>query len=134
MDPSKLWNFDQRQVCDKDSVTQARPGVSGTATSVKPKGSSLPDSVAIKSEAEIGDIKRASTLFDSLVRSNSKHVLWWIAAARFEEHARRMVAARKLTETNCGPRPKSEDVWLEAARLHVRGLLMSTTGFHLFPD
>lgn len=71
---------------------------------------SLPDSVAIKSEAEIGDVKRASILFDSLVKSNSKHVLGWVAAARFEEHAWRMVAARKLTKTGCGHRQKSEDV------------------------
>ncbi|KAN0094985.1 PRP1 splicing factor, N-terminal domain containing protein [Tylopilus felleus] len=94
---------------------------SGLATSVDPKGylTSL-DSVVIKSEAEIGDIKRARMLFDSLVKSNPKHAPGWIAAACLEEHAGRMVAARKLIKAGCEQCPKSEDVWLEAARLHNR--------------
>lgn len=93
--------------------------VSGSATSVDPKGylTSL-NSVVLKSEAEIGDIKRARMLFDSLVKSNPKHAPGWIAAACLEEHAGRMVAARKLIKAGCEHCPKSEDVWLEAARLH----------------
>ncbi|KAL4073169.1 PRP1 splicing factor, N-terminal-domain-containing protein [Scleroderma yunnanense] len=93
--------------------------VSGSATSVDPKGylTSL-NSVHLKSEAEIGDIKRARMLFDSLVKSNPKHAPGWIAAACLEEHAGRMVAARKLIKAGCEHCPKSEDVWLEAARLH----------------
>ena len=93
---------------------------SGSATSVDPKGylTSL-DSVVLKSDAEIGDIKRARMLFDSLVKSNPKHAPGWIAAAALEEHAGRMVAARKLIKQGCEQCPKSEDVWLEAARLHV---------------
>ena len=59
-------------------------------------------------------------LFDSLVKSNPKHAPGWIAAACLEEHAGRMVAARKLIKQGCEQCPKSEDVWLEAARLHVR--------------
>ncbi|KAF8958681.1 PRP1 splicing factor, N-terminal-domain-containing protein [Flammula alnicola] len=91
----------------------------GTSTSVDPKGylTSL-DSVIIKSDAEIGDIKRARMLFDSLVKSNPKHAPGWIAAACLEEHAGRMVAARKIIKQGCEQCPKSEDVWLEAARLH----------------
>jgi pre-mRNA-processing factor 6 len=58
-------------------------------------------------------------LFDSLVKSNPKHAPGWIAAARLEEHAGRMVAARKLIKAGCEQCVKSEDVWLEAARLHV---------------
>lgn len=94
---------------------------SGISTSVDPKGylTSL-DSVIIKSDAEIGDIKRARMLFDSLVKSNPKHSPGWIAAACLEEHAGRMVAARKIIKMGCEQCPKSEDVWLEAARLHVR--------------
>ncbi|EGN93902.1 hypothetical protein SERLA73DRAFT_97278 [Serpula lacrymans var. lacrymans S7.3] len=92
---------------------------SGSATSVDPKGylTSL-NSVVLKTEAEIGDIKRARMLFDSLVKSNPKHSPGWIAAACLEEHAGRMVAARKLIKAGCEQCPKSEDVWLEAARLH----------------
>ncbi len=58
-------------------------------------------------------------LFDSLVKSNPKHAPGWIAAACLEEHAGRMVAARKLIREGCERCPASEDVWLEAARLHV---------------
>ncbi|KAF7355056.1 hypothetical protein MSAN_01421100 [Mycena sanguinolenta] len=92
---------------------------SGTSTSVDPKGylTSL-NSVVLKSDAEIGDIKRARMLFDSLVKSNPKHSPGWIAAACLEEHAGRMVAARKIIKAGCEQCPKSEDVWLEAARLH----------------
>jgi pre-mRNA-processing factor 6 len=93
---------------------------SGSATSIDPKGylTSL-DSQVIKTEAEIGDIKRARMLFDSLIKSNPKHAPGWIAAAALEEHAGRMVAARKLIKQGCEQCPKSEDVWLESARLHV---------------
>jgi pre-mRNA-processing factor 6 len=93
---------------------------SGSATSIDPKGylTSL-DSQVIKTEAEIGDIKRARMLFDSLIKSNPKHAPGWIAAAALEEHAGRMVAARKIIKQGCEQCPKSEDVWLEAARLHV---------------
>jgi pre-mRNA-processing factor 6 len=96
---------------------------SGSATSIDPKGylTSL-DSQVIKTEAEIGDIKRARMLFDSLIKSNPKHAPGWIAAAALEEHAGRMVTARKIIKQGCEQCPKSEDVWLEAARLHVRGL------------
>jgi Tetratricopeptide repeat len=61
-------------------------------------------------------------LFDSLIKSNPKHAPGWIAAAALEEHAGRMVAARKLIKQGCEQCPKSEDVWLEAARLHVCAL------------
>ncbi|KAF8644774.1 hypothetical protein AX16_008280 [Volvariella volvacea WC 439] len=92
---------------------------SGLATSVDPKGylTSL-DSVVIKTDAEIGDIKRARMLFDSLVKSNPKHAPGWIAAACLEEHAGRMAVARKIIKAGCEMCPKNEDVWLEAARLH----------------
>lgn len=63
-------------------------------------------------------------LFDSLVKSNPKHGPGWIAAACVEEHAGRMVAARKIIKMGCEKCPTSEDVWLEAARLHVRLCLL----------
>lgn len=72
-----------------------------------------------KTEAEIGNIKQARQLFDSLIKSNPKHAPGWIAAARLEEHAGRMVIARKHIKAGCEHCPKSEDIWLEAARMHV---------------
>ena len=99
----------------------------GTAASVDPKGylTSL-DSVVIKSDAEIGDIKRARLLFDSLIKSNPKNAPGWIAAASLEEHAGKMIAAQKLIKQGCENCPKSEDVWLDAARLHVRNTINSS--------
>lgn len=65
------------------------------------------------------DIKKTRVLFDSLVKSNPKHAPGSIAAACLEEHAGRMVAAGKIIKQGSEQCPKSEDVWLEAARLHV---------------
>lgn len=55
----------------------------------------------------------------SIEQSNLKHAPGWIAAAGLEEHAGRMVAIREIVKMGCEQRPKSKDVWLEAARLHV---------------
>ncbi|PPQ85952.1 LOW QUALITY PROTEIN: hypothetical protein CVT25_001803 [Psilocybe cyanescens] len=54
----------------------------------------------------------------SLSTTNDSHAPGWIAAACLEEHAGRMVAARKIVKMGCKHCPKSEDVWIEAARLH----------------
>ncbi|KAF8488337.1 hypothetical protein F5888DRAFT_1796369 [Russula emetica] len=85
-------------------------GASGSATSIDPKGylSSL-DSQVIKTEAEIGGIKRARMLFDSLINSNPKHAPGWIAAAALEEHAGRTVAARKLIKQGCEQLHQNDD-------------------------
>lgn len=42
----------------------------------------------------------------------------WIASARVEEFAGKLVQARKIIRQGCETVPESEDVWLEAARLH----------------
>ncbi|KZV84508.1 hypothetical protein EXIGLDRAFT_624143 [Exidia glandulosa HHB12029] len=102
-----------------DQVSGTSSTLGGSQTSIDPKGY-LTDlnSVQLRSDAEIGDIKRARMLFKSLVESNPKHAPGWIAAACVEEHAGRMVVARKLIKAGCEQCPKNEDVWLEAARLH----------------
>ena len=109
--------------------------VSGASSTIDPKGY-LTDlnSVVLKTEAEIGDIKRARMLFDSLVKSNPKHAPGWIAAACVEEHAGRMVTARKIIKAGCDHCPKSEDVWLEAARLHVSTFPLRTRPENLIYD
>ena len=43
----------------------------------------------------------------------------WIASARLEEVTGKVQAARNLIMKGCEECPKSEDVWLEAARLMV---------------
>ncbi|KAI0249128.1 PRP1 splicing factor, N-terminal-domain-containing protein [Lactifluus subvellereus] len=112
-----LTNFVEiSQARDKTSGTAS---ISGSATSIDLKGylTSL-DSQVTKTEADIDGIKRARMLSDSLIKSNPKHAPGWIAVAALEEHAGHMVAAQKLVKPGCEQCPKSEDVWLEAARLH----------------
>ena len=48
------------------------------------------------------------------------YVSAWIASARLEEVCGKVQAARNLVMTGCEQCPKSEDIWLEAARLMVR--------------
>ena len=43
----------------------------------------------------------------------------WIASARLEEVTGKVQTARNLIMAGCEECPKSEDVWLEAARLMV---------------
>ncbi|SNX83572.1 probable pre-mRNA splicing factor prp1 [Melanopsichium pennsylvanicum] len=92
----------------------------GTATSIDPQGylTELSSSV-IKSNAEIGDIKKARTLLDSVIKTNPHHSPGWIAAARLEEHAGKMSTARRVIAQGCEQCPKAEDVWLESARLNT---------------
>ena len=77
------------------------------------------DSQVIKSEAEISDIKHTHMLFDSLNKFNLKLAPGWIAVATLEEHMGCMITAHKLIKQGCEQCLKSEDVWLEAARLYV---------------
>ncbi|GAC98783.1 hypothetical protein PHSY_006378 [Pseudozyma hubeiensis SY62] len=91
---------------------------SGTSTSIDPKGYLTElSSTVIKSDAEIGDIKKARSLLDSVIKTNPSHAPGWIAAARVEEVAGKLSNARKIIQQGCDHCPRSEDIWLEAARL-----------------
>lgn len=87
-------------------------------TVVDPKGY-LTDlkSMKITSDAEISDIKKARLLLKSVIQTNPKHPPGWIAAARLEEVAGKIQAARQFIKKGCEECPKNEDVWLEACRL-----------------
>jgi len=57
----------------------------------------------------------------------------WIAAARVEEVAGKLVDARAIIQSGCEACPKSEAVWLEAARLNVLFFLFFLFSlFHFF--
>ena len=88
-------------------------------TVVDPKGY-LTDlnSRKMTSEVEVGDMKRALLLLQSVVTTNPKHAPGWIAIARLHELGGKLVSARKLILKACDNCADSEDVWLEAARLH----------------
>jgi pre-mRNA-processing factor 6 len=67
----------------------------------------------VNSDAEVGDIKKARLLLRSVTTTNPKHGPGWIAAARVEEFAGKIVAARAVMKQGCETCPESEDVWLE---------------------
>lgn len=102
-----------------DQAAQADAGT-GTATNIDPKGylTSLATSELKASEVEIGDINRVRVLLESVIKTNPKHAPGWIAIARLEEIAGKIVTARKLIAKGCEECPKSEDAWLENMRLN----------------
>lgn len=121
----KLDKLNQQQqgggAASSSSGAGGASAANGSSTTVDPKGYLTDlDSVVHKTEAEIGDTKRGRMLLQSLTKSNKKHAPGWIAAARLEEVAGKMVAARKIIQEGCENCPKSEEVWREAARLNVR--------------
>ena len=93
---------------------------SGSATSIDPKGylTSLTQSELKAGEIEMGDIGRVRLLLKSVTDTNPKHAPGWIARARLEELAGRIVAARDIIAKGCDLCPKSEDGWLENIRLN----------------
>lgn len=98
-------------------LTQASDSVSGQ-TVVDPKGY-LTDlqSMLPNYGGDINDIKKARLLLKSVRETNPNHPPAWIASARLEEVVGKMQAARNLIMKGTEQCPKSEDVWLEAARL-----------------
>lgn len=98
-------------------LTQVSDSVSGQ-TVVDPKGY-LTDlqSMLPNYGGDINDIKKARLLLKSVRETNPNHPPAWIASARLEEVVGKMQAARNLIMAATEQCPKSEDVWLEAARL-----------------
>ncbi|CAI4215097.1 unnamed protein product [Parascedosporium putredinis] len=92
----------------------------GTATSIDPQGyiTSLNRRSLTEAQAQVGDINRVRELLQSVIKTNPGNPLGWIAAARLEELAGKIVTARKVIAEGCKNRPKSEDVWLENIRLN----------------
>ncbi|KAM0717777.1 hypothetical protein Q7P37_006109 [Cladosporium fusiforme] len=106
-----------------DQAAQTQQGtesVAGTSTNIDPKGylTSLSMSEKKAGEIPVGDIKRARVLLESVIKTNPRHGPGWIAAARLEEFAGKIVAARNVIRRGCEMCPKSEDTWMECIRLH----------------
>ena len=100
-------------------LDQMSDSVSGQ-TVVDPKGY-LTDlnSIKVSTEAEIGDIKKARLLLKSVTQTNPGHGPGWIAAARLEEVAGKLVSARQVIRDWTLACPMNEEVWIEAARLQT---------------
>ena len=98
-------------------LTQASDSVTGQ-TVVDPKGYLTDLNSMIPSHgADLNDIKKARLLLKSVRETNPTHPPGWIASARLEEVTGKLQVARNLIMKGCEACPKSEDVWLEAARL-----------------
>lgn len=111
----------------RDKVLKARldraatgDASNGSASTIDPKGylTSLASSEFEASQVAIGDVNRIRVLLESVIKTNPKHAPGWIAFARLEEHAGKIVTARKLIAQGCEQCPKSEDAWLENIRLN----------------
>ncbi|XP_064652796.1 pre-mRNA-processing factor 6-like [Lineus longissimus] len=98
-------------------LTQVSDSVSGQ-TVVDPKGY-LTDlqSMIPNHGGDINDVKKARLLLRSVRETNPKHPPAWIASARLEEVTGKLQTARNLIMKGCEECVKSEDIWLEAARL-----------------
>merc|ERR1719147_607528 len=98
-------------------LKQSSDSVSGQ-TVVDPKGY-LTDlqSMIPTYGGDINDVKKARLLLKSVRETNPHHPPAWIASARLEEVTGKIQSARNTIMKGCEVCPKSEDVWLEAARL-----------------
>lgn len=102
-----------------DRAAQTDAGT-GSASSIDPKGylTSLASTEFEAAQLEVGDINRLRLLLESVIKTNPKHPPGWIAFARLEEVAGKIVTARKLIAQGCEQCPKSEDAWMENIRLN----------------
>lgn len=105
---------------DQATQNSGTETTAGTSTSIDPKGylTSLSKSELSAGEVQVGDIKRVRELLESVIKTNPKHGPGWIAAARLEEVAGRIVAARNVIARGCEHCPKSIDCWLENIRVN----------------
>lgn len=100
-------------------LDQVSDSVTGQ-TVVDPKGY-LTDlnSMKVTTDGEVSDIKRCRLLLQSVMDTNPRHPPAYIASARLEEVAGKLVQARKIIDLAMTKCPTSEDVYLEAARLNT---------------
>lgn len=98
-----------------DQANNAGQETSGTSTSVDPTGylTSLSKSELESGAAQVGDVKRVRSLLESVIKTNPKHAPGWVAAARLEQVAGKIVAARNVIARGCEHCPKNEDIWVE---------------------
>ncbi len=98
-------------------LKQSSDSVTGQ-TVVDPKGYLTDLQSMIPSHGgDINDVKKARLLLKSVRETNPNHPPAWIASARLEEVTGKIQAARNLIMKGTEVCPKSEDVWMEAARL-----------------
>lgn len=105
---------------DQAAQSGGADSTSGTATNIDPKGylTSLSKTELKAGEVEVGDVNRVRVLLESVIRTNKHHAPAYVAMARLEELAGRVVASRKAIALGTEMCPNSEAVWLESMRLN----------------
>lgn len=105
---------------EQASQSTSGDATSGSSTSIDPQGyiTNLNKMQMSEAQVQVGDINRVRELLQSVVKTNPNNALGWIAAARLEELAGKIVSARKTIDQGCQRCPKSEDAWLENIRLN----------------
>ncbi|EGR31141.1 pre-mRNA splicing factor, putative [Ichthyophthirius multifiliis] len=73
----------------------------------------------VNSEADIGDFKRARKLMKNVVNVDPKNANGWIGAARIEELDGKIQQARNILYQGLKQCERSDDLWLEIARLET---------------
>lgn len=94
--------------------------VSGTSTSVNPKGyiTALDKSQALGAETPVEDVKRARVLLESAVKTNVHNGPGYVALCRLEELAGKIHTAKKVIQKGTEMCPRSIVVWEEAIRIN----------------
>lgn len=99
--------LDKKQKADPKNVDK-----SGYLTSLVETSSSL------TSNLDIADLSKARLLLKSVRDTNPNHGPGWIAAARVEEAAGKILKAKETMQQACQHCPQDLSVWLETCRLH----------------
>jgi pre-mRNA-processing factor 6 len=88
--------------------------------SVNPLGylTEMSSVVKVNSANEVQDFKKARVILNSILNTDKNNVGGWIAAARLEELDGKLAQARNIIAQAGQNILDSEDIWLEAARLH----------------
>jgi pre-mRNA-processing factor 6 len=91
------------------------------STNIDPKGYMTSLSIQASHQfSQLGDVKKARQLYESIVKSNPHDGGGYVALARVEELAGNTVRARQIIKQGCRMCEKDEDVWLEAVRLNSK--------------
>jgi pre-mRNA-processing factor 6 len=72
----------------------------------------------VNSSGDVQDFKKARIILKSILNTDPKNIGGWIAAARLEELDGKLAQARSIITQAAENILNSEDIWLEAARLH----------------
>lgn len=113
---------------DFESISQARDKIlSSQLDELLPQAAGDTDTKALAEDVDdkvndtaLADIEKGRLIFASLRKAEPYKSSSWIASARLEEKANNYIAAKKFIIEGCRKASRSEDVWLENIRIHMK--------------